>query len=85
MGGSVKTEQGDAEMKCVGRVIRSDLEGGAWTLITDQGVVYQLKGGGPALLVDEVRAEVRGKLATGQMGIAMVGDVLEVTSYRILG
>jgi len=71
-------------MTCVGRVIRSDLEGGAWTLITDQGVVYQLSGGGPDLLQDEVRAEVRGTLAAGQMGIAMVGDVLEVKSYRIL-
>ena len=79
------TKQGETEMTCVGRVIRSDLEGGAWTLITDQGVVYQLNGGGPDLLVDDVRAEVRGTLATGQMGIAMVGEVLKVKSYRILG
>ncbi len=71
-------------MKCVGRVIRSDLEGGAWTLVTDQGLVYQLRGGGADLLEDEVRAEVRGTLATGQVGIAMVGEVLEVKSYRIL-
>ena len=70
----------------MGRVICSDLEGGgAWTLVTDQGVVYQLDGGGPDLLEDEVRAEVRGTLATGRVGIAMVGDVLEVKSYRILG
>ncbi len=75
----------DKELTCVGRVICSDLEGGAWTLVTDQGVVYQLDGGGPDLLKDEVRAEVRGTLATGRVGIAMVGDVLEVKSYRILG
>lgn len=67
-----------------GRVVRSDLEGGAWTLITDQGVVYQLLGGGADLLQDGVRAEVTGRLATQQMGIAMVGDMLEVKSHRLL-
>ena len=34
--------------------------------------------------VVKVAAEVQGRIATEQMGIAMVGDVLEVTSYRIL-
>ena len=79
------SENGGTEMTCVGRVICSDLEGGAWTLVSDQGVVYQLSGGGPDLLKDDVRAEVKGTLATGKVGIAMVGDVLEVQSYRILG
>lgn len=69
----------------VGKVLRTDLEGSAWTLVTDQGMVYQLKGGGPDLLQEGVRAEVRGREAVDQLGIAMVGDVLEVKSYRILG
>lgn len=72
-------------MTCTGKVHRSDLEGGAWTLVTDQGLVYQLKGGGSDLLQDGIRAEVKGKLATDQMGIAMIGEVLEVKSYRVLG
>jgi len=70
--------------KFVGTVHRSDLEGGHWTLVTDQGVTYQLTGGSDDLLKDGVRAEVEGRIATRQMGIAMLGDLLEVKSYRIL-
>ncbi|MCC6747064.1 MAG: hypothetical protein IT371_05350 [Deltaproteobacteria bacterium] len=68
-----------------GTVRRNDLGGGAWTLISEQGVVYQLKGGGKDLLRDGVRAEVKGRLAAEQMGIAMVGEILEVQSYQVLG
>ncbi len=71
--------------KFVGRVSRSDVEGGHWVLITDQGVSYQLDGGGPDLLRDGARAEVQGRIAAGKMGIAMVGDILEVEHYRLLG
>ena len=69
--------------KYVGTVQRTDLEGGHWTLVTDQGVVYQLVGG-KQMPRDGVRVEVEGRIAEGQMGIAMVGDLLEVDSYRIL-
>lgn len=71
--------------KYVGTIRRTDLEGGAWTLVSDQGVVYQLDGGGQDLLVDGVRAEVEGRLAPQKMGLAMVGDILEVKRYRVLG
>ncbi len=72
--------------KYVGRVSQSDLEGGGhWVLTTEQGVTFQLKGGGADLLVDGVRAEVEGRLATRQLGIAMLGDILEVKRYRLLG
>jgi len=70
--------------KYSGTVRRSDLEGGAWTLVSDQGVVYQLDGGGSDLLVDGVRAEVEGAIADQQMGIAMMGDILRVKGYRLL-
>jgi hypothetical protein len=71
--------------KYVGTIRRTDLEGGAWTLVSDQGVVYQLDGGGADLLVDGVRAEVEGALADDQLGIAMLGDVLRVKRYRVIG
>jgi hypothetical protein len=70
--------------KYVGTIRRSDLEGGVWTLVTDQGVVYQLDGGGRDLRVDGARAEVEGRLAEGRMGLAMVGETLEVERYRLL-
>ena len=67
--------------KFTGRVSRSDLEGGHWVLVTDQGVTYQLTGGGPDLLKDGARAEVEGRIATRAMGIAMLGDILEVKLF----
>ncbi len=71
--------------KFTGRVSRSDIEGGHWVLITDQGVTDQLHGGGPDLLKDGTRAEVEGRIASTTMGIAMLGDILEVKGYRVLG
>ncbi len=70
--------------KYQGRVIKSGLEGGAWTLICDSGVVYQLSGGDRGLRKDGQQVEVEGRIASGKMGIAMVGDILEVSSYRIV-
>ncbi len=70
--------------KYTGKIIKSDLEGGAWTLISDAGVVYQLQGGDSGLRVDGQRVEVQGRIASGKMGIAMVGDILEVSSYRLV-
>jgi hypothetical protein len=70
--------------KFLGKVCHSDLEGGCWTLVTDGGVVYQLKGGGADLLSDGVKAEIEGRIATRTMGLAMVGDILEVKRYRLV-
>ena len=67
-----------------GTVRRSDLEGGVWVLVTDQGVTYQLDGGDRSLLVDGLRVEINGQIAADTMGLAMVGDVLRVKSYRRL-
>lgn len=81
---SILQEAKEAMAKYRGRVIRNDMEGGAWTLIGDSGVVYQLSGGDSALLKDGQRVEVQGRIAKGKMGIAMVGEILEVSSYRIV-
>ncbi len=70
--------------KFKGRVVRSDLEGGAWTLVTDQGVVYQLSGGGAGLRQDGQQVEVQGRIRDDAVGIAMVGEVLQVSGYKVL-
>jgi hypothetical protein len=70
--------------KYVGTIQRTDLEGGSWLLLSDKGVTYQIKGGDDALRVDGARVEIEGRIATKQLGIAMMGDVLEVVSYRLL-
>jgi hypothetical protein len=74
----------DEMPKFVGKITRSDLQGGSFLLVTDGGVVYQLKGGGADLRVDGARAEIEGKIATNQVGLAMMGEVLEIKSYRLL-
>lgn len=70
--------------KYLGTVQRTDLEGGSWLLLSKQGVTYQLKGGGSDLRVDGAQVEIEGRIATKQVGLAMMGDILEVISYRIL-
>lgn len=70
--------------KLIGTVEKTDVEGGAWLLRTDQGVVYQLRGGGADLRQDGRRVEVEGEVDSASFGIAMMGDVLEVKSHRFL-
>ena len=70
--------------KFTGTVHKTDLEGGSWLLRTDQGVVYQLNGGDKELMTDGKRVEVEGEIESESLGIAMMGDVLRVRSYRTL-
>jgi hypothetical protein len=69
--------------KFKGEVRRTDLEGGGWILVTEHGVVYQLKGGGPGLR-EGARVEIEAEVTTNQVGITMMGDVLEVRRLRVL-
>lgn len=71
--------------KYVGTVHHSDIEGGHYLFVTDEGVTFQIKEGAAELLRDGVRAEIEGRVATRALGIAMLGDVLEVKRYRLLG
>lgn len=70
--------------KYKGKIVRSDLEGGFWTLETDDGDVYKLEGGGPDLLKKGVTAEVDGAVDEGAMGIGFGAPVLKVKKYKIL-
>jgi hypothetical protein len=70
--------------KYKGKVVRSDLEGGFWTLETDGGEVYKLEGGDPKLLKANLRVEVDGAVDEGAMGIGFGAQVLRVKSYKTL-
>ena len=70
--------------KFKGRVVRSDLEGGFWTLEAADGTTYKLEGGGADLLKKGVSAEVDGKLDPEAMGIGFGAPVLKVKTYKIL-
>jgi hypothetical protein len=67
-----------------GTIVKSDLEGGSWLLKGDNGVMYQLRGVDEQLLKDGQRVVIEGRIATQIVGIAMVGDVIQVSSYRVL-
>jgi hypothetical protein len=70
--------------KYKGKVVRSDLEGGFWTLEGDDGTVYKLEGGGPDLLKKGVTAEIDGAVDEEAMGIGFGAPVLKVTRYKVM-
>ncbi len=70
--------------KYKGKVVRSDLEGGFWTLESDDGTTYKLEGGGADLLKGGVKAEVEGGIDGDAMGIGFGSPVLKVKKYKIL-
>jgi hypothetical protein len=70
--------------KFKGKVVRSDLEGGYWTLEGDDGNSYKLEGGGKDLLKAGIKAEVEGAVASDEMGIGFGAAVLRVKKYKIL-
>jgi hypothetical protein len=67
-----------------GKVVHSDLEGGYWTLESEDGTTYKLEGGGGDLLKKGVRAEVDGQLEEEAMGIGFGAPLLIVKQYKIL-
>ena len=69
--------------KLKGKVVRSDLEGGFWTLVGEDGTTYKLEGGDGNLLKAGVRAEVDGSVEQA-MGIGFGAPVLTVKKYKIL-
>ncbi len=69
--------------KLRGTVKKLGLEGGVWALFSEDGQQYQLVGAPKDLCKDGLRAEVEGELPKA-MGIAMVGAILKVSSFRPL-
>jgi hypothetical protein len=70
--------------KYKGKVSRSDLEGGYFTLEADDGTSYKLEGGGADLLKPGVRAEIDGAVEEGAMGIGFGAPLLKVKKYKVL-
>lgn len=70
--------------KYKGTVVRSDLEGGYWTLEAEDGTVYKLEGGGAGLHQPGASAEIDGTVDDEAMGIGFGAPVLRVKSFKIL-
>lgn len=64
--------------KVTGTIEKSDLEGGLWILVADDGERYQLEGAED--VKDGQRVTVEGKVERDLMGIGMSGAIFKVKS-----
>ncbi|AFY40983.1 hypothetical protein Nos7107_0298 [Nostoc sp. PCC 7107] len=68
-----------------GTIERREIGMGAWALVTDEGVTYEiLKGADKSLLKAGQQAKVKGQVREDIMTIAMIGPVLEVKSFEVI-
>lgn len=68
-----------------GTIERRDIGAGAWALVTDEGVTYEiLRGADKNLLKAGQKAKVTGKIREDVMTVAMIGQVLEVKSFEAI-
>jgi hypothetical protein len=67
-----------------GTIQHRDIGTGAWALVTDDGVTYEiLRGADKNLLQAGQKAKVTGKVRDDVMTVAMIGQVLEVKSFEV--
>ncbi|MCV3213744.1 hypothetical protein OGM63_09505 [Plectonema radiosum NIES-515] len=67
-----------------GTIQHRDIGTGAWALVTDDGVTYEiLRGADKNLLQAGQKAKVTGKVREDVMTVAMIGQVLEVKSFEV--
>ncbi|MBW4561154.1 MAG: hypothetical protein KME32_08320 [Mojavia pulchra JT2-VF2] len=72
-------------IKVTGTIQRRDIGIGAWALVTDEGVTYEiLKGADSKLLKTGQKAKVTGQVREDIMTTAMIGPVLEVKSFEVI-
>jgi len=72
-------------VKVTGKVVKEDLSGGVWFIVSDAGQRYALNGGEVGLLHEGLRATVEGRVEEQAAGIGMTGDpVLSVDSFEVL-
>lgn len=67
-----------------GTVEHQDLGLGAWALVTENGETYELMDPPSELRQNHVKVQVTGTIREDVMTIAMIGPVLEVSSFEVL-
>lgn len=71
-------------MKSTGKIEKKGFGFGVWAFVTDDGTTYQLKDPVSELQQEGMKVEIEGKIREDIMTSAMIGDVLEVESYKLL-
>jgi predicted transcriptional regulator len=73
------------DIEIVGTITQSDLGMGTWTLVSEGNITYEImQPVDSALLKEGLRVKARGKLRPDVMTMAMVGEVVQVSSFDIL-
>jgi hypothetical protein len=73
-----------AMAKFRGTVKYSDLEGGHYQLVADDGTAYELEGADPLLRKSGARVEVDGTIDRAALSFTMTGPRLKVKSVRAI-
>lgn len=67
-----------------GKIEKRDVGIGAWALVGDDGTTYELRNPPSELCQPQQRAEVTGIIRNDVMTLAMIGEILEVSSFTLL-
>jgi hypothetical protein len=68
--------------KLSGTIRKSDLEGGVYQLVADDGTIYELEGADPLLSKVGARVEIDGSVDKNAMSFTMTGPRLKVKAVR---
>ncbi len=68
-----------------GTIEKIDIGTGTWALVTDTGEKYELYESPSELQNPQLKVKVEGKIRDDIMTLAMIGPVLEVQSFEIIG
>jgi hypothetical protein len=67
-----------------GTIRYSDLEGGHYQLVADDGIVYEVEGSDPALRREGARVEIEGSVDRAALSLTMTGPRLKAKSVRTI-
>jgi hypothetical protein len=71
-------------IRLTGKLEYQDIGLGTWALVTENGQTYELMNLPSELHQTYAKVEVTGTIRDDIMTIAMIGPVLEVTSFEVL-
>ncbi len=73
------------KVKLTGQVKWQDVDMGAWSFVSDDGETYELHNPSADLTHSTGKVKVEGNIRDDIMTMAMIGPVLEVSSFEVLG
>ena len=71
--------------KFTGTIRKSDLEGGVYQLVAEDGEIYELEGADPLLQKDGCRVQIEGSVDKNAMSFTMTGPRIKVKAVKDLG